>query len=275
MRLRLSNVKLSRLAWFAAGSLLVITVILSAFGVRNSPLTCPLNYIANTDTMVCISPTNPADAPSTFVRIPLEVDHRWSDRGLILGVGLLGGVILVGLGLRLATSEPGPSESSDPDAESTTSRSGGRPRRKRSFLAVGIVAFAVGSAVWFVDTVARASGPTIERWTNVATGEVANLDVSGPYESRSNCTTPEATDSIFWNGWLYVQAWTGDAQRVIGPFRADATLPGDASFTGWQRGDRQLWTGPDDPAFGAASYIYLVQPGRVERWPRAGFTCID
>lgn len=225
--------------------------------------------------MVCISATGQVGPHSTFDTVPLEVDHRWLDRGLVLGTGLLGTVILVGLGLRLATSESGPSESSDSDAESTTSRSRSRPWRKRSFLALGIASLAIGSAVWFVDTVARASGPTIERWTNVTTDEVAGLDVSGPYESRSNCTSLEATDSIFWNGWLYVQGWTGDARRVTGPFQADATLPGDASFTGWQRGDRQLWAGPDDPAFGAASYIYLVQPGRVEGWPRAGFTCID
>ena len=48
MRLRLSNVKLSRFAWFAAGSLFFVAVILSALGVRNSPLTCPLGYISNT-----------------------------------------------------------------------------------------------------------------------------------------------------------------------------------------------------------------------------------
>jgi hypothetical protein len=49
-------------------------------------------------------------------------------------------------------------------------------------------------------------------------------------------------------------------------FDPEATLPEDATDTGWRRDDRQLWITPDKEA----AYLTLVDdPQDVERWPAA------
>ena len=58
--------------------------------------------------------------------------------------------------------------------------------------------------------------------------------------------------------------------RTEGAFRGDASLPGDATDTGYHRGDWQLWIAPSDQD--RAVYLVNTDPaaqGVVERWPRA------
>ncbi len=52
-------------------------------------------------------------------------------------------------------------------------------------------------------------------------------------------------------------------------FEPKARLPGDAQFTGYRSGDRELWTAPSDPAG-----IYIRAAGKNERWPRLESFCI-
>jgi hypothetical protein len=46
-------------------------------------------------------------------------------------------------------------------------------------------------------------------------------------------------------------------------FVADADLPRSARFSGYRRGDVELWVGDD-----ADEFVYLVADDHVERWPR-------
>jgi hypothetical protein len=52
----------------------------------------------------------------------------------------------------------------------------------------------------------------------------------------------------------------------VRPPDLDAVLPPDAGYTGYHRGEWQLWVGPTD----VDHYAYLVAgDGTVERWSRA------
>jgi hypothetical protein len=55
-------------------------------------------------------------------------------------------------------------------------------------------------------------------------------------------------------------------------FDADATLPTDATFTGWRDGDRELWAEPRE-GDGRPTSVYVVSPDGVERWPRFDSAC--
>jgi hypothetical protein len=49
---------------------------------------------------------------------------------------------------------------------------------------------------------------------------------------------------------------------ISSPYQENAHLPSDAKWAGYRQGNRGLWTSPSD-----AQAIYMVAPGRVERWP--------
>jgi hypothetical protein len=59
------------------------------------------------------------------------------------------------------------------------------------------------------------------------------------------------------------------SSRAISPFRhriSPRRFPNDAEYTGYHRGDWQLWRSPGD----VDRAVYLVAgDGVVERWPRA------
>jgi nitrite reductase/ring-hydroxylating ferredoxin subunit len=68
------------------------------------------------------------------------------------------------------------------------------------------------------------------------------------------------------------RSYVRDPEGVLGgddavpPPDLVASLPDDASYTGYHRGDWQLWVSPSD----VDQAVYLVARGRaVERWPRA------
>jgi hypothetical protein len=65
----------------------------------------------------------------------------------------------------------------------------------------------------------------------------------------------------------YVRDVNGEFSDLLnGTFADDATLPNDATSTGWRRSGRQLWLGHDKEA------AYLVDrddPHTAERWPAA------
>jgi hypothetical protein len=51
------------------------------------------------------------------------------------------------------------------------------------------------------------------------------------------------------------------------PYDGDATLPADATASGYRNGDLELWFVPDERA------VFVVGSDRVERWPRSGVGC--
>jgi len=53
--------------------------------------------------------------------------------------------------------------------------------------------------------------------------------------------------------------------RLAGELTLDSTLPPGSTDTGYERGEVSLWLGPD----GGDRFVYVVQDGAVERWPRA------
>jgi hypothetical protein len=62
----------------------------------------------------------------------------------------------------------------------------------------------------------------------------------------------------------YVRDTSGElADFLHGEFGDDATLPSDATATGWRRDGRELWLAHDKRA------AYLVGPEGTERWPAA------
>ena len=61
----------------------------------------------------------------------------------------------------------------------------------------------------------------------------------------------------------YVRDPSGTIATGSGPFDATAQLPGSARFSGYRRGDAELWVGSD-----ADEFVYLVFDDHAERWPR-------
>jgi hypothetical protein len=51
------------------------------------------------------------------------------------------------------------------------------------------------------------------------------------------------------------------------PYDGDATLPADATASGYRNGDLELWFVPDGRA------VFVVGSDRVELWPRSGVGC--
>jgi hypothetical protein len=65
----------------------------------------------------------------------------------------------------------------------------------------------------------------------------------------------------------YVRDVNGEFPELLrGTFDHDATLPKDATSTGWRRSGRQLWLGHDKEA---AYLVDIDDPHDVERWPAA------
>jgi len=53
------------------------------------------------------------------------------------------------------------------------------------------------------------------------------------------------------------------AGSLLAPYDGDATLPAEATASGYRNGDLELWFVPDGQA------IFVVGPDRVELWPRS------
>ena len=65
----------------------------------------------------------------------------------------------------------------------------------------------------------------------------------------------------------YVRDATGEFPELLrGTFDGDATLPKDATSTGWRHDGRQLWLSHDKRA---AYLVDIDDPHDVERWPAA------
>lgn len=149
-------------------------------------------------------------------------------------------------------------------------------RRRLTGLAAIVVV--VVAALWIVGRVEGVGPFSPQHWVNVRTGTVAGLgyeDRHRPFESSDGCGAGSYTSSISWQRGWYLQAYTGP-NEMTGGYSADATLPQDAAFTGWQRSDRQLWVSlleSLDP--GVYRDLYVVDKGsrNVERWPLATWGC--
>jgi hypothetical protein len=53
-------------------------------------------------------------------------------------------------------------------------------------------------------------------------------------------------------------------------FDANAEVPDSARFSGYRRGDAELWLGRD-----ADEFVYVVYDDHAERWPRSGYIGCD
>lgn len=114
-----------------------------------------------------------------------------------------------------------------------------------------IPAVAVLAAVSFLG--ACASTPLV--WTDGTT------EITGIYGDR-HCETQNVQflgldDSKF----AMDQKHQMPSDAVTGSFEAAATLPQDATDSGFRSGSKELWQVPDDSA------IYVVDSETTERWP--------
>ena len=113
-------------------------------------------------------------------------------------------------------------------------------------------------------------------WTNSRGEEVAD-SVLATYRGAEHCDWQSA---VFLSvGWPLGRSHTTDAgerlyvrdpdglfpELLLAAFDEDSKLPRDARFTGYRRGDAELWLSPSQ----ADRAIFVVQGDDVERWPRA------
>ncbi len=109
----------------------------------------------------------------------------------------------------------------------------------------------------------------------VDTGDVPSGDPNVPVEHVGNhhCGWDEAT-LISFRGGLFFRDPAGQIKGQGDTYEPDAVLPGDATSTGWERGDQELWTDlPGPGANGVPRSLYLVTADRVERLPHLKFPC--
>jgi hypothetical protein len=98
-----------------------------------------------------------------------------------------------------------------------------------------------------------------------------------PFErpGPEHCGWEAATFIAFRDG-QYVRDESGSVTRLADvTYDPSATLPQDARFTGWHRGDHELWVSPSefDEEFGVYRNIYIVRPDTVQRLPHFDLGC--
>lgn len=137
----------------------------------------------------------------------------------------------------------------------------------RSLLAVAVLtlfAAACGGTDWGAE------------WTN-SRGEEVPDSVLVTHHGAEHCGWQSA---VFLSvGWplgtprptvagtrLYVRDPEGlFPELLLAAFDADAELPPDARFTGFRRGEAELWLSPSE----ADRALFVVRGDKVEGWPRA------
>ena len=122
-------------------------------------------------------------------------------------------------------------------------------------LGIGVWENASGRRVPFTRVHSR-QGPEHCSWTDIT------FLLIGPDDHRADWYVRDATGEF-----------QGHARRrrqfpelLRGTFDDDATLPKNATSTGWRRGGRQLWLSHDKQA---AYLVDIDDPHDVERWPAA------
>ena len=125
-------------------------------------------------------------------------------------------------------------------------------------------------------------------WGGCGPATPERSDWDGPWRDARGNEVPERILSTFpgpehcgWQSAVFLSLRRGAprtyvrdpegvlAEHVPVPFDEDARLPADASYTGYHLGRAELWVGAKD----AARAVYVVRPGRVERWPRFEGAC--
>ena len=92
-------------------------------------------------------------------------------------------------------------------------------------------------------------------------------------ETRAECKGGPDWGILVFGGQRFIQDPDGQIppEALSSPYQVRAHLPSDASWTGYRQGSRRLWISPSDTLA-----IYVVTPGRVERWPlqTGNFGCV-
>ena len=98
-------------------------------------------------------------------------------------------------------------------------------------------------------------------------GQKDRFHEHGLSRGLQRCRLPEswlAAGGAFHPERQYVRDPSGGIVTGNGhPFDATAQLPESARFSGYRRGDAELWVGSD-----ADEFVYLVFDDHAERWPR-------
>lgn len=114
------------------------------------------------------------------------------------------------------------------------------------------------------------AGYRTEVWTDAAGTRVPVTEVVS-WRGPEHCDWQDITfleigaDPDRGGGEEYLRDTHGELARwTRGRYQAHATLPKDATATGWQRDGRALWRVPDRSA---AYLVSVTDPADVERWP--------
>jgi hypothetical protein len=84
------------------------------------------------------------------------------------------------------------------------------------------------------------------------------------YQGPEHCSWTDITFLLIGPDWYVRDPARQFPELLRGTFDGDATLPEDATSTGWSRDGRELWLAED------AAYLVAVDDRRdVERWPAA------
>jgi hypothetical protein len=98
--------RLAVVALFGAVVLLVVGGIAATVFVKDGPPTCPLGSLWQSETpSICAIPLNQPRAGSEFKVVDVAVDHKTTERALIVGIAALGAAFVVALALRLLSKE--------------------------------------------------------------------------------------------------------------------------------------------------------------------------
>ena len=133
-------------------------------------------------------------------------------------------------------------------------------------------------AVSLLLTVTGCGGTDWEDSWRDARGEVVPESVVSTVRGAEHCGWESAF--FLWLGWpLGTAAKTSasareyirdperrlPAKQVLVPLDLDASLPGDARYTGYHLDDAQLWVSARE----AREAVYIVRGEKIERWPRS------
>src|SRR6185312_6288715 len=103
----------------------------------------------------------------------------------------------------------------------------------------------VGSIVALVAVlIVGNSGPSTLEWAT--SDPVPQKGGVSEHPGSAHCQQQDETFLTVWGGKEMDETW-GGVPLTFALSEADATLPPDATFTGWRSGERELWIGPNVP----------------------------
>ena len=136
-----------------------------------------------------------------------------------------------------------------------------------------------GDDGWMIESWAACDPADLPAEVTDALGVGVWEDASGRREPAATIRSFQGPEHCDWQDITFLDLGSGeeavhyvrDSSQVLSPylrttFRTGATLPEDATDTGFRRSGQELWLVPGQEA---AYLVSVDDPGSVERWPAA------